>query len=245
LNIKLDKLTKHDLDKRSNDVLTKQIDLLKLNIETFDAKQSSTNQSISKLNIANAGLEAKKQSYIDIIDEIKQYENANNVWKIFQHTISNKGLNKYVFDTVAMQINSELNALLDGLNYRIYFDLQDNYTLKMIDLLGYASVRNLYTIGGMETTLGALSLVAIIKSKTIKNNGDFLFIDEITGKLNNGEDTKGTESTNKDYQYEFFNILTKLSKTTNICIIDHVLSIDWFKGIINVVKYDNGKSELV
>jgi hypothetical protein len=62
---------------------------------------------------------------------------------------------------------------------------------------------------------------------------------------NDAKDTKGSEVTNKDYQFEAFQILKKLSKTTNITIIDHVLPIDWFKSVIEIVKYDNGKSELV
>jgi DNA repair exonuclease SbcCD ATPase subunit len=238
-------VTKYEFELEENRLIDNVIQKHNATIAQLTSEQDSINSNIAKLTINNATLESKKLQLESIIDEIKQYEYANTVWKLFQHTISNKGLNKYVFDSVAMQINSELNNLLDGLNYRIYFDLQDNYTLKMVDLLGQASIRNLYTIGGMESTLGALSLVAIIKSKTIKNNGDFIFIDEITGKLNNAKDTKGTDQTNKDYQYEFFTILQKLSANTNIAIIDHVLPIDWFKGIINVIKYDNGKSELV
>lgn len=226
--------------------------LVKVSIEEIDAKikkyeesQSIFNDQVSRIKIKLNTLQVQKNQLESNIDEIKAYEHANNVWKTFTHVVSPKGLNKYVFDTVAMQINTELNLLLDGLNYRIFFDLSDGYVLKMVDLLGQKSIRNLYTIGGMESTLGALSLVTIIKAKTIKNNGDFIFIDEITGKLNNSEDTLGTHSTNKDYQMEFFQILNKMSVNTNICIIDHVLPIEWFKGVINIVKYDNGRSELV
>jgi DNA repair exonuclease SbcCD ATPase subunit len=222
-----------------------KIDALNTKLTNLKTTQEQHINANSKLNISIATKQSQIQQLESIIQEIKDYEYANTKYKVFQHVISNRGLNKYVFDTVALQINAELNALLEDLNFRIFFDLDDNYTLKMVDLLGTASIRNLYTIGGMEGTLGALSLLAIIKSKTIKNNGDFIFVDEITGKLNDSKNTKGSEVTNKDYHYEFFNILKKLSKHTNIAIIDHVLPIEWFKSVINIVKQDNGTSRLV
>ena len=220
------------------------VDKLQSQINDYKTSQDAANNNISKLNISIETQKAKIAQYESIIDEIKAYEHQLVVYKLYQHLIGKNGLNKYVFDSVALQINSELNALLDELNFRIFFDLSDGYTIKMVDLLGNQSIRNLYTIGGMEGTLGSLSLLAIIKSKTAKSNGNFLFIDEITGKLNNSQDTKGSETTNKDYQFEFFSILKKLAQHTNIAIIDHVLDKSWFPAIIEIVKYDNGISRI-
>lgn len=230
---------------KENDKIKLEISELDKTIQNFRDSQTEANKNVANLGIKLNTLKMNKQQLVDVIEEIKAYEHANNIWKIYTHVIGVKGLNKYVFDTVALQINTELNNLLDGLNYRIFFDLADDYSLKMIDLLGNASVRDLYTIGGMESTLGALALVTVIKSKTIMNNGNFLFVDEITGKLNNSKDTLGTTETNKDYHFEFYQILKKLSENTNICIIDHALPIEWFPNVLNMVKYDNGISELV
>lgn len=242
---KLESIAGIQLKMKENEQTNYKISELEKVIADYRTSQTSANSEIAKAGIKLNTLKMQKQQYESIIDEIKAYEHANNIWKIYMHVTGVKGLNKYVFDTVALQINNELNNLLDGLNYRIFFDLADDYSLKMIDLLGNASVRDLYTIGGMESTLGALALVTVIKSKTIKNNGNFLFVDEITGKLNNSKDTKGTTETNKDYHYEFFSILKKLSENTNICIIDHSLPIEWFQTVLDIVKYDNGISELI
>jgi DNA repair exonuclease SbcCD ATPase subunit len=244
-NLKLSAITQKEQAIQHN---SKVDDIVKqniINIDAYKSEQKTLNSNIARNNNSISTYKANIENYRRQIEDIKNYEFALNIEKVYQHLIGNKGLNKYIFDIVALQINAELNALLEDLNFGIFFDLSDNYTLKMVDLLGFKSVRNLYTIGGMESTIGALSLVAIIKSKTVKSNGDFLFIDEITGKLNDAKDTKGSEVTNKDYQFEAFQILKKLSKTTNITIIDHVLPIDWFKSVIEIVKYDNGKSELV
>ena len=70
-------------------------------------------------------------------------------------------------------------------------------------------------------------------------------VDEILGKLNDSKDTKGTNETNKNYHLEFFTILGKLAENTNICIIDHSLPIEWFQTVLDIVKYDNGISELI
>ncbi|WNN12376.1 metallo-phosphoesterase [Chryseobacterium phage MA9V-2] len=241
----LERIVVAEKNLQDNEVVEAEIKLQESKTDEYKKALNLANSEAAKLRIRLTTLKTQKAGLESVIDEIKDYEHANNIWSMFIHTIGIKGLNKYVFDTIALQINAELNSLLDGLNYRIFFDLGDGYALKMVDLLGNASIRNLYTIGGMESTLGSLALLTVIKSKTIKNNGDFMFLDEITGKLNNSKDTKGTDATNKDYHFEFYTILKKLSQNINICIVDHALPIEWFASVIDIVKYDNGVSDIV
>ena len=65
-----------------------------------------------------------------------------------------------------------------------------------------------------------MSLLYVLKTKNVAKKVNILFIDEVTGALNDGTDLSYEAS---NYQELFKNLLHKMKKQFNIFIIDHVI----------------------
>ncbi len=222
------------------DARNKELDI-ELNKARFDQNTASgtlndCQKTITKHEVTKTGLARDLSDAKNIIGQIEAWSDAEAVDKYYRDATGKKGLQKQVFDRVVLSINTKLSALLSSTNFKVMFDITDNYALKMIDLLGRESVRPMYLASGMEGTLPALILVILVKSMKTNKNLGWLWVDEITGKINSGEDTKGDDSINKDYQDITFNLLEEVSSHCKIMIIDHVIDNNRFKHRINVVK---------
>ncbi len=210
-------------------------DLKAASTEVEQCQNTITVSEVAKSNLARDLADAERT-----LSQIWAWADAEAIDKYYREATGKKGLQKQVFDQVVQSMNTKLCNLLSTTNFRVMFDITDNYALKMVDLLGRESVRPMYLASGMEGTLPALILIVLVKSMKPNKNMGWLWIDEITGKINNGEDTKGTDSINKDYQAITFKILVEVSSHNKIMIIDHVINNNMFSHRINVIKDAQG-----
>ena len=115
-------------------------------------------------------------------------------------------------------MNEKLNDLLEDLNFRLLFN--ENNELVMLDLTKTTSpMRYPSQFSGMQTCFSGLSLLYVNRMCNVSFIFDHLFIDEISGQLNSGEDLQ-YESLN--YQEQLKALLRKF-EGMNIWIVDHVI----------------------
>lgn len=151
-----------------------------------------------------------------------------------------------MFSQIANALNAELNDLLSQCNYRIFFDITDDNTLKMIDLVGSRTIRSIKQTSGMQGTFGALGIIDLILKKRLNCIGNILMIDEISGKLSDGKvDMTGKDVNNLNYRNIFAQFLKTLSKDRKVLVVDHILDPDMYDDNIYVNLQLNGTSKLV
>lgn len=138
--------------------------------------------------------------------------------KQYKTLIGKSGLPQYIFGIIRPMLNDKLNDLLEDLNFRLIFN--DDNQLVMVDLSkDTVPMRYPSQFSGMQTCFSGLSLIYVNR---ICNNSfifDNLFIDEISGQLNSGEELQ-YESLN--YQEQLKSLLRKF-ENLNIWIVDHVI----------------------
>jgi DNA repair exonuclease SbcCD ATPase subunit len=230
---------------KANVIIDKQIEQLTASIDSQQKELTATNDTKQSLSNNVAALNEQIVQQNAIISDIKQASLVKYVLDSYKAAIGKKGLQMLIFDKLALQLNALINQHLSGLNYRMFFDVNDNYVLKMIDLVGQKTIRPMYRASGMEGTIAALSLISLIQQQKVKHKCNIIFIDEITGGINNGADISIESQTNKNYQQELFTLLQIISKHVKIIIIDHVLDSNWFSNYITVVKDDNGHTSIL
>lgn len=160
-------------------------------------------------------------SGLNDIENIKKYKLAESSVKLYKKIINKNGLPQFVFAHIIPIINSELNSLLVDVDFRLQFEIKSN-SLLFHDLVKNVS-RPVSFISGMESTLSSLSILYILKKLNISNSVNGLFIDEISGKLNDGKELSYEA---KNYQDITSKFIQKLSSYCPIYIIDHVLELN-------------------
>lgn len=167
----------------------------------------------------------------ELEDKWKQYRKKNFIYKTYEKLIKNDF--KYaIFNYYRTFLNNKLNILLDGLNFRLYWNSDSNlYMVKLtknsegFTEMNYIPVK---LVSGMQTTFLGLSLIYSFHLLNIRNSISHLFIDEISGQLNSGKNKGTTEDeiiddvTKKNYQEQLVLLLSKFDKK-KIFIIDHVI----------------------
>ena len=203
-------------------------------------------QTQSKLQTQINLFEADVNSLNAAIESIKTWNIADKVAELFKKSVSKKGLVQFVFEQIAASLNAELSTLLSNLHYRIFFDLNDDNTLKMIDLIGKKTIRPLRQMSGMQITFAGLSIVHLIISKRLNKIGNLLLIDEISGKLSDGNIVNAESDVNKiDYRNVLMKLLKTISKNRKVIVVDHILDYDEFDKCITVIMNDNGSASIV
>jgi DNA repair exonuclease SbcCD ATPase subunit len=206
---------------------------LKQQILTLDTKLFNVNQSISdsKKQIDNCATD---------IQVIKKYQIADSVLKLYKRLVSKNGLPQYVFEHIIPIINSKLNDLMDGIKFRLFFD-KDDLVMKMVDL-NKNIIQPVTFSSGAETTFLGLSLISARQQLNIAKSCNLFLIDELAGTLNSGD---GLSYNAPNYQQIFVDIIKRMSKSTKIMIVDHVLSTDIQFDKILEVQYGERGSMIV
>lgn len=147
-----------------------------------------------------------------------EYRIAESSLKQYKALIGKQGLPQHIFSLIKPILNSKLNDLLEDMDFRLYFD-ENNY-LQMLDLSKETRpVRQPMFISGMQVCFCALSLLYVNRMSNNMFIIKELFIDEVSGQLNDGQDLS-YETLN--YQEQLKKLLKRFTGM-NIWIIDHVI----------------------
>lgn len=203
--------------------LTESMELLRRNVQVLVVKESNMATDIERYKA-------------DILS-IKKYNLVESVLKLYKRMLSKTGLPQYVFEHVIPILNSKLNDLLASVQFRLYFD-KDDLHLKMVDLTKNVT-RPVMFSSGMETTLLGLALVAVLRQLNAGKRTTELFIDEISGKLNDGTKLSYVAP---NYKKIFANIIKEIKANSSIYIIDHVVEEIREDSVLEVQKTASGST---
>lgn len=155
----------------------------------------------------------------DLTDTMS-YDSATSAMKIYTTMVGKKGLPAFIFGKVAAILNGHFNTLLKDMYFRIRFN-EDNVLL----FVNYKDMENPFEvpcniISGMEKTFAGLALKDALNTVNICKKYGIMLIDEITGKLNNGENVSYNTV---DYMEEMVKVLHKIQKNSQTCmmLVDH------------------------
>lgn len=177
-----------------------------------------------KSNIQKAD-SLKKEIDLFHAQNIKQ-----KTFDIIKKVCSKKELPVFIFRGIAEAINSNIEAMLQNLPFKVFFDTSGAIpTLSFMDFSANFRVRDIRECSGMERTFAILALkTQLIRFSPTKYN--LIFIDEITGKLN------------KQYQGIMADIISSIvmGYNLNIAFIDHTIDDSMFTCNVNNIKLDKG-----
>lgn len=154
-----------------------------------------------------------KQEY----DAYIEYMMNNAVWKIYSKLIKST-FKEIVFDYYRNYLNNTLNYLLSDVSFKLYWNQNSELTMVQVrnGVVTYQSVKQ---SSGMETTFLGLALIYTIHMLNVKNSISHIFIDEISGTLNKGQELSYSA---ENYQELFVKILSKFTDKS-IWIVDHAI----------------------
>ena len=195
------------------------------NIEELNNTINSSNNKIIKLKTINELNTERVNKYNEVVKQRKLFD-------VYAGLMDKNGLPKLIFSKIVSLINSELDELLSGLDFKLFFDKTNN-KLKMIDFShNQRTERDGSEGSGMQRTFCVLALKNILKKYNNRFNIDFLVLDEITGKLDERNKVKMVD------------VIRKLEKYTGkIFLIDQdILDINKLKPdfTLNLIKTNEG-----
>lgn len=168
----------------------------------------------SKLKtILNKGLLEKE------LENLIGYNEANTIWKIYNTIIGKNELKRIIFEYYINFLNNTLNFLLKDVPFKLIWSPEND--LQIIHITDgkfvYQSVKQ---ASGMEATFLGLTFIYALHMLNIKNSVNALFIDEISGTLNSGNNLSYEA---ENYQEIFVKILSKF-RNKSVFIVDHTIS---------------------
>ena len=108
--------------------------------------------------------------------------------------------------------------MLGSLRFRLVFD-KSSLTLKFVDL-DKRTTRPVMFVSGMQTIMAGLALIQTRAKMNQSKSVNFIFIDEISGVLNDGKDVSYEADNFKKLMSD---LLQVIARTTSIYIVDHVI----------------------
>lgn len=221
LSEKVEHLNTQFSQAKENELIDEKIKEKKIQISELKIEQDIIIDKkmplVAKLENINISIKNANKT----IEEIRKYKLVDSSLKLYKQLLSKKGLPQYLFSTLRNLINSKLNESLSEVDFRLIFE-EDTLDLRFIDLEKNSS-RPVQFISGMQETLVGLSMVKLLININRSKVFNFMFIDEISGKVTDG---KKLSYESKNYKNILRNFIQDLSKEKNIYIVDHVLSYD-------------------
>jgi DNA repair exonuclease SbcCD ATPase subunit len=211
---------------------------LKKNYKDIEEEIKTLNSDIKEYEKSNNDNKVKKESYNNIkvtlsneLDNFIEYTKNQLIWKIYSKLIKSS-FKEIIFDYYRSYLNNTLNDLLIDVNFKLFWNKNsDLFMTSYKD--GRITYQSVIQSSQMETVFLGLSLVYTVCLLNIKNNINAIFIDELSGALNDGKDL-GYDAEN--YRDLFVKILNKFTDKS-IFIIDHVIK-NMFETVKYVVKPD-------
>ncbi|BBI90467.1 metallo-phosphoesterase [Tenacibaculum phage PTm1] len=153
------------------------------------------------------------------INSARNYKLVDGSLKLYKRMLGTNGLPQYIFAHIIPIFNKNLNELLEDVDFRLEFNV-DDLVLYFHDLKK-KSVRPVMFISGMESSFAGLALIDVMRRLNNAKTTKEIFIDEISGQINSGKDVTYEA---KNYQQLLIKFLNKISRHSNVYIIDHVLT---------------------
>lgn len=193
-----------------------------------DIKLKSDEKSEIESEIAVIGSDIIRiKKYIDTFEKQKI---RNEIMDAYMKCVHRDGLPSFLLKKSIHIINQELNNILMGVDFNLFFD--DELNLKLSHDIKIESSQNAIESSGMERTFSSLCLKMSLRSINTKSKPNFLIMDEITGKL-----------TNKSVEI-FTDLLDSIKKSVDkLIIIEHSHMIN-YDVLINVKRNELGISSL-
>lgn len=224
IQLNLDKLSYDKLQEELFD-LKKELEICETNIKNYDTfnNQNKTDNILLENNIKLLN---------ELEEKWRQYRKKNFIYKTYEKLIKND-FKMAIFNYYRTFLNNKLNILLEGLDFRLYWNNDSNLYLTKFSKNENGNTEMLYLpvklASGMQTTFLGLSLIYSFHLLNIKNSLSHIFIDEISGQLNSGKnnginDNEDVidEATKKNYQEQLVFLLSKFDKK-KLFIVDHVI----------------------
>ncbi len=177
----------------------------------------------TQLNLQKS--EQKETQCLSDYNKYLQYQKNNLIWKIYSKLIKSS-FKEIIFEYYRTFLNTTLNTLLVDLPFKLYWN-EDSELYHQDFKNGIVSYQPVNQSSGMETCFLALALVYTIHLLNVKNSVSHIFIDEISGTLNEG----------KELSYEAINYKEMLVLVLNkfvdksIFIIDHSITSPFFETL--------------
>lgn len=220
-----------------NKLIQEKTELLNKNIEISEKLESIQNEK-QTAEIAKKSWEKELINTEEELTNYLEYIKKNLIWKVYSKLIKSN-FKEIVFNYYRTFLNNTLNYLLQDVNFKLFWN--NDSDLYMTDFKdGKMSYQPVGYTSGMEICFLGLSLIYTIHLLNIKNSISHLFIDEISGTLNDGKNLSYEAS---NYQELFVKILSKF-KNKSIFIVDHNID-NLFETVIYEVIGDKKGSKYV
>lgn len=227
---------------QTNDLLTyneitEKIKYLNDNIvevnKLIDDNKQLINTNENNINI----MEEKISENKDALVVYNQWNIRKTTYKYYELMIKSV-LGKSIFNYYRNSINFKFNELLENVNFDLEWNVDGNlYKIEYNNQTGEKHYTNVIGASGMETCFLGLSLIYSISELNQKHRLSHIFIDEISGKLNSGEDNNN-EQDKTNYQEMLLLLLNKFNNS-KIFIVDHVIKNMYESQNYDVVNINN------
>lgn len=202
-----------------NQVL-EQIISVENDLKQYENDLKASQDAIIEIARKRSNYEHIRQTLNDDLVNVRKYKHLEIIWKVYSKMIK-QYFKEIVFDYYRIFINNTLSQILDDVPFKLYW----NDGLKMVTYaMGADGVpkiiyQTVSESSGMETTFLGLSLIYALHILNINNSVSHMFIDEISGTLNNGNNLSYVA---ENYQELFKKLIHKFTDKS-IFIIDHAI----------------------
>ena len=202
-----------------NQVL-EQIISVENDLKQYENDLRENQDAIIEIARKRSNYEHIRQTLNDDLVNVRKYKHLEIIWKVYSKMIK-QYFKEIVFDYYRIFINNTLSQILDDVPFKLYW----NDGLKMVTYaMGADGVpkiiyQTVSESSGMETTFLGLSLIYALHILNINNSVSHMFIDEISGTLNNGNNLSYVA---ENYQELFKKLIHKFTDKS-IFIIDHAI----------------------
>jgi DNA repair exonuclease SbcCD nuclease subunit len=186
-------------------------------LTSLNASIDQTNTLLISCNDKRVNDENKLLILDKEYNDYMEYQVKNEVYKVYSKLVTGdfKGV---VFEYYRTFLNNTLNNLLGDVYFRLFWDTSG--VLMHLDFRnGVMSSQPVNQSSGMESCFLALTLVYTMHLLNVKNSISHIFIDEISGMLNDG---KGLKHDARNYKELLVMVLSKFTHK-NVVIIDHTI----------------------
>lgn len=184
------------------------------------------NESIQEITLTNNTITDIENRINIFKEQVKKEE----LLKVYMSCVHRDGVPKMLILKSKELINKEISDLLCDCDFDVFFD--DELNLKLVADVSPGVEQNLLESSGKERSFGAISLKLALRKINHKSKPNFMFLDEIYGKLDE-------ESVN-DFNELLMNAKKDIDK---ILIIEHHANIN-YDYLFNISKNSKGISSL-
>jgi len=208
-----------------------ELEVVKGKLDNFSIESQERNDAINANKISLERNKTKKELSISEYNTFLLYQKNNLIWKIYSKLIKTS-FKEIIFEYYRTFLNSTLNTLLQDVDFKLFWN-EESELYHIGYKNGVCTYQPVQQSSGMETCFLALALVYTIHTLNVKNTISHMFIDEISGTLNDGKDLSYDAKNYKEILVQLLNKFTNKS----IFIIDHSIE-NLFQTVTYEVKTD-------